>query len=501
MLKKIGSNWLLLIVTILATYFLVPFNMRHLGKDQYGLWLLISSITAYLSLLQLGVPMASVRHLTKAIAEGDSVFLNRLVASCAGLYLALGGVAVLAGMGLLLFYERAYDVAPELREPSHWAFVLTLANIGLGFIALLPYAILSSYQDFVRANLLSMLTILARTGLNFVLVLWYPSIVMLAAVQLIVTAAEMLILWALVLTSHREIRPTPRMFSAEMVRQVIGFSVYVLILNMGVQLSFQTDAIVIGHYLGPTQIPFFSLGNNLILYLMQFIVGIAAVMMPLATSLQAKGRMDELRSVFLKWSKLAIALTWCAGVYLVVYGPDFLGNWVGQDFREPSGNVLRILMLAYFVFLPPRGVGLPVLMGLGKAARPTIAFLAAGVLNLLLSVALVLPLGLDGVAWGTSIPNVLLGVVLLALVCRAVEIPVGSYLGQVLPRAALGLALTFLLVWGLRTVWEPRNFVDLGAAGAVTVAVFGLVWWGFVFRNDPHVVLPRFARLFPRRVL
>ena len=500
MLKKIGSNWLLLVVTVLASYFLVPFNLRHLGKDQYGLWLLISSLTAYLSLLQLGVPMASVRHLSKAIAEGDQAAVNRLVASCAGLYLGLGAVSALVGLPLLIFYGNAGAIPPDLKAQCWWAFLLALANVGFGFFAHLPYAIMISYQDFVRTNILSTLMILARAGLNVMFVLWYPSLVALAAVQAMVTVAEILILWTLILTVHRDIRPRPSLFSATVVRQIVGFSVYVLLLSMGAQLSFQTDTIVIGWFLGPEQVPVFSVGNNLILYLMQFIVGIAAVMMPTATSLQAQGKMDELRAIFLKWSKLALALTWCAGLYLVVFGPDFLSNWVGPDFRGPSGSVLRILMLSYFVFLPLRGVALPVLMGLGKAARPTVAFLVAGVLNLVLSLLLVGPLGLDGVAWGTTIPNVLLTAALLYLACDALEIPVLSYLAHLLPRAAVGFALTFLAVWFLRSAWEPHNFVELAAAGVVTVAAFGLVWLGFVFRNDPHVVLHPVTQLLARRV-
>jgi O-antigen/teichoic acid export membrane protein len=500
MLKNVGSNWLLLVVTILATYFLVPFNLHHLGEEQYGLWLLIASITAYLSLLQLGVPMASVRHLTKAIAEGDPAAVNRLVASCAGLYVGLGSVSALIGVPLLIFYEHAYSIPTALQSQARLAFLLALANVGLGFIAQLPYAIMNSYQDFVRTNLLATLMVLLRVGLNLALVLWYPSLVVIAAVQVLVTLTEMTVLWTLIIAFHKEVRLKPSLFSAAVVRQIFGFSVYVLLLSMGAQLSFQTDAIVIGKYLDAAQIPTFAVGNNLILYLMQFVVGIASVVMPLATSLQAKGKMDDLRAIFFKWSKLAIALTWCAGLYLIVFGPDFLANWVGGRFEEPSGRVLRILMLSYFLFLPLRGVGLPVLMGLGKAARPTVAFLVAGVVNLLLSLILVGPLGLDGVAWGTTIPNILLAVALLYLTCQALEISLLSYLANTLPRAVAGFGLAFLFLWFLRQAWEPRNFAELVMAGIVTVACFGLIWVGFVLRNDPHVPLPRFARLFARRI-
>ena len=51
MLRNIGSNWFLMAVTGLATFFLMPFNLAHLGNTQYGIWLVISALTAYLSLL------------------------------------------------------------------------------------------------------------------------------------------------------------------------------------------------------------------------------------------------------------------------------------------------------------------------------------------------------------------------------------------------------------------------------------------------------------------
>ena len=60
MLKNIGSNWIVTLVTVAVTYFLMPFVLHTLGQDGYGTWNLINSITGYLALLALGVPMASV---------------------------------------------------------------------------------------------------------------------------------------------------------------------------------------------------------------------------------------------------------------------------------------------------------------------------------------------------------------------------------------------------------------------------------------------------------
>lgn len=500
MLRNVGSNWLLLAVTIVATYFLVPFNLHVLGQQTYGFWLIITALTGYLSLLQLGVPMASVRHIAGAIARNDSEDLNRVVVSCVALYLGLGLVVALAGFGVLRVFETTYDIPAAIVPEAHGALALTIANLAIGFLGQMPYAILSSYQQFVFKNAILIMVVLLRTGLSVILLLWSPSILMLAVAQLAVSVLELVILWPLVMFLHPEIRPNPRFLSMKTVLAISGFSIFVCLLSMGFQLSFQTDALVIGHYLGADHVPLFGVANSLLLYLMQFVVGIASVVMPVATNLHEQKRKGELQAVFYKWSKIALALVWCAAAFLLVFGPDFLGIWVGGSFEEAGGRVLRILMVSYLFFLPMRGVAMPILMGIGKPVHATLAVLVAGLANLVLSVALVGPLGLDGVAWGTTIPNLGLSAAFTVLICRELDIPIGAYLTEVLPRSLLGFAIVLAALLGLRSLWQPAGLASLGVAGLVTVLFFAFVWYALVLRNDRHVALPNPLQMIPAHI-
>jgi O-antigen/teichoic acid export membrane protein len=498
MLKNISSGWLLLVVSVLLAYLLLKFNLHFLGEEQYGVWLVITSLTGYLALLQLGVPMASVLHLTRAVESDDADAVGRLVTSCAGLYVGFGLLSALAGLALLLVFRAGFPVPAALQGPATVAFLLALANVGFGFITQLPLAILNAYHEFVLKNLASLVCLLIRGGANVAVVLWRPSLEMLAAVLAGGTVLEMLVMWAVIFRRHSEVRLRPSLFSASVIRGVLGFSVFVLLLNVGSQLSFQTDPVVISHFLGFEQVAYFSAANGLILYLMQFIISIAAVVMPTATKLQAQGRPDELREVFLKWSKVSLGLTCCAGLFFLVFGPAFLANWLGEHFREPGGRVLRILTLSYLIFLPVRGVALPALMGLGKVVWPTVAFFAAGVANAVLSVALAPWLGLDGVAWGTTIPNVVLAFVLLRMACAELGTPVTSYLKEMLPRAAVGFAAALLVLWLGQQYFQPESFPALAAAGLATGAVCGAVWVGFVLHHDAHVPVPPLGWLLRR---
>jgi O-antigen/teichoic acid export membrane protein len=145
---------------------------------------------------------------------------------------------------------------------------------------------------------------------------------------------------------------------------------------------------------------------------------------------------------------VALSLTMLPGLFLIVLGPRFLARWIDASFEQPAGPVLQILMVSSLVFLPIRGVALPILMGLGKPKVPTIAFLIAGILNLAMSVILARPLGLTGVALGTAVPNVLFALVVLVLACRELGISVRHYTQYVVPRAVIGaLPVLALLQW------------------------------------------------------
>ncbi len=489
MFRNVGSNWLITVVTVFAAYLLTPFTLHTLGDAGYGTWTLITSISGYLALLVLGVPMASVRYFAEHVASGDARELNRAIGSCTGLYLLLGGVALVIGAGLYAFFNLSYDIPTTIRRDADWAFALTVVYVAVGFVGMLPEGILSAHDAFVPRNVAKLAGTVLRVGLTFGLLTWRPTLSVLAFIQLACLAFDFILCAALILRRYPGTRVRLADFEWGLVRKIFSFSLFVLVLNAGARLSFQTDSLVIAKFQDVSAIPYFTVANNFVIYLMEFVLAIAAVVMPAATRLKTQGRAAELRATFLKWSKIALSVTLMAGLFLIVLGPRFIAWWIDPRYERPAGQVLQILMVSYLVFLPVRGVALPILMGLGKPGVPTIGFLIAGLVNLGLSVALAGPLGLAGVALGTAIPNVVYSGVVLAQACRELETPVGVFIRYVVPRAILGaLPVLALLLW-FKFGLDVHGIGQLTGAGVAMTLVFGLLWVFFVYRNDPYVDL------------
>src|SRR5207249_1873569 len=106
-----------------------PYTIHKLGDDGYGTWNLVNAITGYLALLVLGVPMASVRSFAQHVAKGDVQGLNRAIGSCTVLYLALGAIAALVGVGMYFLFTAGYQIPAALHHDARVAFVLTVVLV------------------------------------------------------------------------------------------------------------------------------------------------------------------------------------------------------------------------------------------------------------------------------------------------------------------------------------------------------------------------------------
>jgi O-antigen/teichoic acid export membrane protein len=499
MLKNISANWIQTLLTVVVTYVLMPFSLHALGREPYGTWILITAITSYLSLLIIGVPAASVRFIAKHAAAGDLPAMNRAIANCAALYLFLGVVAFVTGLGLFAWFEAAYAIPAGLVFDAKLSFSLVILYVSTGFLLQLPYGIMSAHEDFVARNLVMIGSLLIRLVLTLALLSWRPSMAWLALVQLLCSSFEFVVAMTICRKRYPGVVMSPFRSDYLGIRQILAFSVFVLFLQVGNQLGFQTDSIVIGRMMAIDQIPFFSVASSLALYLMEFVISIAAVVMPAAVRLETQGRHEELRQMYLKWSKIVFSLALLPGLYLIVLGPRFISWWIGDAaFEKPAGDVLIVLMTANLVFLPMRGVSMPLLMGIGKPAGPALAFMLTGVVNLGLSIVLARPFGLVGVALGTAIPNIAFALGVMVLTCRQIQVPIWQFARYVWLKAVVGTIPSMALLWWARSVLDVRGFLPLFVAGLGMVGTFALTWLLFVYRGDPYEdPLGRLRKLMP----
>ena len=108
------TSYVLLGVTIVMGIFLMPFTMNHLGKAEYGLWMLAASMTAYLQLLDLGYGNGLVRQIAQADARRDEDSVNEVLSTFLVVYALIAGVALVAvGVLVLVVVPRFPNLSAD----------------------------------------------------------------------------------------------------------------------------------------------------------------------------------------------------------------------------------------------------------------------------------------------------------------------------------------------------------------------------------------------------
>ncbi|MDF1838713.1 MAG: oligosaccharide flippase family protein, partial [Planctomycetota bacterium] len=419
MLKNIGSNWALSAIQIVMFMVLVPFVANTLDDQLYGAWEFIIVTTGWLQLLAMGIPMATARHITAAIAEGNPKEAERVIGTSLSLSILLGLFAL--GLGSVVYLwvsdsvlgSERWGLTPTDLADVKQALLAMLLLVGSSFALRLPYAVFDAHHDFVVRNLIQGGGFLVRFGLTLVALSWKPSTTVLAAVLITVAVGEFMVATGVSRRRHNPLRVRPGRLEGPLVKKLFAFGIFAFLINMGVVLAFQIDGFVVGSFMESTDVADYALGNKIFEQFITLVLAIGMVAMPMATDLWSRKDFAGVRTVFLKWSKVCTSLVFLIGGYLVVLGPEFLEVWLADSYSPRVGVVMQVLMGSFFFFLPMRGVALPVLMGIGKTKGPGYGLLAMGLSNLAISLVLVNYYGILGVAYGTVIPNVVFSVFFL----------------------------------------------------------------------------------------
>ncbi len=497
MFKHIGSNWTLIALRMGVMMILTPLMQSEqggVGAGPYGVFAGVIALIGFIDLLALGVPMATVKHVAEGVATGDQAKTNRAFSTSLGITLCMGAIALLVGALLYLPFDARLagmdGVGDELRSAARVAFAIIALHGGLAFAMRLPYALFDAHHDFQTKNVIATLGLVLRLVLVIGLLRLDPSIVMLAVTVIACTVFEFVLCALVIKRKYPEVRLSLAHFDRRALRGIFGFSVFATLVSVGSRLAFSLDTVVIGAFLDdPLDMTAYDNGNKFFEPLIGLMIGIGAVVMPTATKLAAQGKQTELIPILERWMRIGLSLQLLVCGYLIFFGPEFLGRWIAPEYEGLSGPITQVLAISFIIFLPVRAVGLSALLGLGQARKPAIGLLVMGVCNLLLSVALVKPFGIFGVALGTAVPNVVYALWLMRELCREVELPMRRLMLDLMQRIPLGLVPPVALALFMKSRVQSDSWLTILGAGVLWTLVFGLSWGLYVYRDDPHLDL------------
>ena len=465
LLTSTVANWIRFAAQLAAGFYLRPILIAGLGLDRFGIWSLIQGILAYLSLFDLGVAVAVVRYVARFETIKDKKGLNSVFSTSLCIFTA-AGLAVLALSLALAFPGISWlPCLGQLGNEGRWMLLLLGANLATSLPLGVFACVLEGLGRYPAKSAIGTAGILFRSTLILVVVALDGGLVCLAAVITVCSVLENLTLAVAARYYLPELRFSLRLVDRESFRAIRGCSVHALVAMLAGRISFRTDAIVIGAFRTAKQIAFFSNGADLVEYAKDTMRVATTVLTPAVSALEAQGRQTAIRDVLVHSTRYLLWLLLPMQLGLILLGLPFLTLWLGPDKGPQESYAVLVILSLPLVLAMSQSVCARILYGLGELrwfAR--VALLEAG-FNLLLSVLLVPRFGIQGSAWGTTIPNVLGNCAVVLLVCRRLDLSPGCYVYRsfLKPCAVAG---PLALVW-----WSANHYYDLTSWRWLTATV------------------------------
>jgi O-antigen/teichoic acid export membrane protein len=447
-------NFFGLVVPLAVGFVSIPFVIRALGNERFGILALVWVVFGYFGLFDLGLGRTTTRYIADALGRNESAKLPGYLWTTVSLQTATGAAAaVLSHATAPLIVRHILNIPAGFEAET----ILTLRLVGWSlpvlFVSSSFRGVLEAAQRFdlvnaikVPVNVLFYLLPLLGAALGLAL----PGIVVL----LVASRAAGLVAWGSVALRVLPALRTRPVLRRELVRPLFSFSGWLGLSSILYAVTSSMDRLLIGSLITVEAVTFYSAPYEAINRVGVVPGSLSMVLFPAFSFLDAGGRRDRAESLFARSTKFLLLSTGPFFILLLFFAGDLLRLWLGPAFAVQSAFVVKILAAG---FLVNTVIAVPnnYLIGIGRVdvapkyqAVELVAFTA-------LTWAGAKLWGIKGVAAASALRLAAFSVFLLAVSFTAGRIRAGyvwkNGLAAVLAGLALlaaGLAVTRALGWG-----------------------------------------------------
>ncbi|MBN2512085.1 MAG: polysaccharide biosynthesis protein [Sedimentisphaerales bacterium] len=475
-LKNSFSTTSAFVVTAVVTFFITPIVVHGLGKELYGIWVLVIGLTGYMGLLDFGMRTSIVKYVSEYYGRKDFTRLNTMGSTAITLFVAVGLLCWIVAAALSFFIRDIFNLESAGQINFLHLFIIIGADVFLTFSLMIYQGSLAGFQRYDLSVRNGLAAFAIRSVLIVLLLRLGYGIISISIAVLVANAAGYLMNFKSCKVICPKLSYSVGQFSQDEFHVLWQYSWKSFVTNISDRLVYYSDSIIIGIFLTPEHITIYAIASSLIIYLRQLVLSVAGVLVPAVSSADADGDVQQVQKIVISGSKLILFVLVPVSVVLFILGNDFIRLWMGPGFDE-SYRILVILLVSQFLVLAQYGVTL-VLYGLAKHEILARVNMAVAVSNIILSVILVPYLGLVGVAIGSAVPMCLLRLFFIPRrVFTAIEMKFSYFFSHVIVPLCLVCVLYSIVLLVLKFEIGSENWLRFIITLILSMVAYGMIFY------------------------
>jgi O-antigen/teichoic acid export membrane protein len=392
----------------MMSFMLVPLTIRYVNPLQYGLWLTISSLVAWVNTLDIGLSNGLRNHMAHALAIGEKKSIVKYVSTTYALLsliaLLIFAVFIIGGSffnwnELLNAKTIGYDI---------WPIVIIAIGAFCVQFSLQPInSILTATHQPFKSSLILLLGQALTLIITYLLTLFTQGSLLILV--FVVTGAPILVFFLaniyLFSTSLAEFMPKLKAIDFSIARKLLHVGAAFFFIQIGALVLYETDNIIITRALGPQEVTTFNIGFK---YFTILTIGFSIIITPFwsaFTDAYAKDDMAWIRRSLNKMRRFWLGVV-VASLLFFLSANKFYELWVGKTIPVP--RLLSFATAIYVMAQTWQVMHAYVLNGTGKLRMQLILLIVTAIINIPLSFILIRHVGVSG----TVISNIVVMVIM-----------------------------------------------------------------------------------------
>lgn len=379
-----------------------PFMLRMMGQSEYGLYSLVASVVAYLTILDFGFGNAIIRYTAKFRAENRLKEQYEMFGMFLFLYSAIGIFTLLIGLCLYFNVDFLFERSMNMEELNKIRIMMLLMvfNIAITFPFSIFGSIITAYENFIFQKAINIVRIILNPIVMCVMLLMgYRAIGMVVVTTLFNILTLLINCWYCYHRLH--IHVIIGRFNWTFLKEIMIYSFWIFLNAIMDRIYWSSGQFILGIYAGAKAVAIYAVAISLENIYMSFSTAISGVFLPRITSMiTQKENEKSMSDLFIRTGRIQYIIMSFILIGFILFGKQFIIIWAGSDYSE--AYYITLLFFVPLTIPLIQNLGITILQARNQMKFRSVSYVIIAIISLGLSVFLVRYYGGIGCALSTA---------------------------------------------------------------------------------------------------
>lgn len=461
-----------IVLTNAVGLFLTPFIIRSLGNSEYGLYSLIGSFVAYLSLMDMGLNNTIVRFVSKYRAEKDYVKEQKFLGTTMIIYCIISFLVIVIGSVMYFNLDSIFSKSLDAGQISQAKvmFLILMFNVAIVLPGGAFTAICTAYERFVFPRSINIVKYIVRAVTIVAVLNWGGKAISLVIIDTILNIALITVSASYVIGKLKaRFNFTERHWGA--MRPIFGYSIWIFVIAITHSFQWHAGQLVLGINTNTVQVAIFAVGIMLGSYYGSFAGVFNSMLLPKASQMISSDKNgSELTQMMIKVGRISNLISFFILGGFILLGREFIHLWVGQAY-DSSWIVALLVMVATTIPLS-QSFGMSILEARNKVKFRSIFSLVSLSIGVVVGFFMSKTYGLIGMSASLCGAMIINSIAINIYFIKVFGFKIGSFYKECYFKQIVILSVVIFALNILKTYFEINSWFTL----AICIIVFSLIY-------------------------